>query len=144
MKLNMIYMKTVSITSVKLMIDFRPLIDVWKHFSEMMKDRWMALFYQLIVISLTKFFFALCHIWTDVSDVIMSVMASQITDVSIVYSTVCSGAVRRKHQSSMPLAFVRGIHQWLLNSPHKGPLMQKIFPFDDVIMEYVWDLHLSG
>ena len=68
------------------------------------------------------------------NDVIMSTMASQITSVSIVYSTVCSGADQRKHQSSMALAFVQGIHQWLVHSPHKGPVMQKMFPFDDIIM----------
>ena len=39
-------------------------------------------------------------------------MASQITAVSSVCSTVCSGADQRKHQSSAPLAFVRGIHRW--------------------------------
>ena len=49
----------------------------------------------------------------------MSVMASQITWVSIVYSTVCSGADRRKHQSSASLAFVRGILRWPMNSPNK-------------------------
>ena len=38
----------------------------------------------------------------------MSVMASQITGVSIVCSSVCSGADQRKHQSSTPLVFVRG------------------------------------
>ena len=31
-------------------------------------------------------------------------------------------------------AFVRGIHRWLLNSPHKGPVWPKMFPFDDVIV----------
>ena len=46
------------------------------------------------------------------SDVIMSMMASQITDVSIVYSTVCSGADQRKHQRSASLVFLRGIHRW--------------------------------
>ena len=40
----------------------------------------------------------------------MSTMASQITGVSIVCSTVGSGADQRKHQSSTSLAFVRGIH----------------------------------
>ena len=30
--------------------------------------------------------------------------------------------------------FVRGIHQWLVDSPHKGPVTSKPFPFDDVIM----------
>ena len=38
---------------------------------------------------------------------------NQITGVSIVCSTVCSGADHRKHQSSASLAFVRGIHRWL-------------------------------
>ena len=48
------------------------------------------------------------------SDVIMSTMACQITGVSIVYSTVCSGADLRKHQSSASLAFVRWIYRWLV------------------------------
>ena len=43
------------------------------------------------------------------SDVITSAMASQITNVTIVYSTVYSGANQRKHQSSASLPFVRGI-----------------------------------
>ena len=68
------------------------------------------------------------------SDVIMSVMASQITSVRIVYSTIYSGTDQRKHQSSASLAFVRGIHRWAVNSPHKGPVTRKMFPFDDVIM----------
>ena len=68
------------------------------------------------------------------SDVIMSVMASQITSLTIVYSTVYSGADQRKHQSSASLAFVRGIHPWLVNSPHKRPVIQNMFPFDDAIM----------
>ena len=42
------------------------------------------------------------------SDVIISAMASQITGVSIVYSTLCSGADKRKHQSSASLAFEAG------------------------------------
>ena len=64
----------------------------------------------------------------------MSAMASQITGISIVYSTVCSGADQRKHPSSATLAFVRGIHRWPVNSPIKGPVAPKMFPFDDVIM----------
>ena len=68
------------------------------------------------------------------SDVIMGVMASQITSLAIVYSTVYWGANQRKHQSSAPLAFVRGIHRSPVNSPHKGPVTRKRFPFDDVII----------
>ena len=61
-------------------------------------------------------------------------MASQITSLTIVYSTVHSGADPRKHQSSASLAFVRGIHRWPVNSPHKGPATRRMFPFDDVII----------
>ena len=39
-----------------------------------------------------------------------------------------------KHQSYASLAFVRVIHRWPVNSPHKGPAAPKMFPFDDVIM----------
>ena len=67
------------------------------------------------------------------SDVIMSKM-SQITSLTIVHSTAYPSADQRKHQSSASLAFVRGIHQWPVNSPHKWPVMRKMFPFDDVIM----------
>ena len=66
--------------------------------------------------------------------VIMNSMASQIWSLTIVHSTVSSGADHRKHQSSALLAFVRGIHRSPLNSPHKGPVTRKMFPFDDVII----------
>ena len=68
------------------------------------------------------------------SDVIIGARESQITSLTIVYPTVYSDADQRKHQSSASLAFVRGIHRWPVNSPHNGPVKQKIFPFDDVIM----------
>ena len=74
------------------------------------------------------------------SDVIMSAMASQITSLTTVYRAVYSGTDQRKHQSSTFLALVRGIHQWLVNSPQKGPVTRKMFPFDDVIImhRFVW------
>ena len=53
--------------------------------------------------------------WTHYSDVIVGAMASQIS-------------------SSPSLAFMRGIHRWPVNSPHKGPVTRKLFQFDDVIM----------
>ena len=68
------------------------------------------------------------------NDVIMGAIASQITSLTIAYSIVFLGADQRKHQSSASLAFVWGIHRWPVNSPHKGPVMRKMFPFDDVIM----------
>ena len=44
------------------------------------------------------------------------------------------GADQRMHQRSASLAFVKGIHRWPVNSPHKRPVTRKMFPFDDVIM----------
>ena len=68
-------------------------------------------------------------------DVIMGAIASQITSLTIVYSTVYLDADQRKHQSSASLAFVWGIHRGPVNSPHKWPVTRKMFPFDDVIMD---------
>ena len=71
-------------------------------------------------------------------DVVMGAMASQITIITIVYSIVYSGTDQRKYQSSVSLAFVRGIHRRPVNSPHKGPVTRKMFPSDDVIMSVTW------
>ena len=64
----------------------------------------------------------------------MGAMASQITSITTVYSTVYSGADQRKLQSSTSLAVVRGSLWWPVNSLHKWPGTRKMFPFDDVIM----------
>ena len=64
----------------------------------------------------------------------MSVITSQITGVSIICSTVCSGADYKKHQSSASLACFGGIHRWPVDSPHKELVTLKMFPFDDVTM----------
>ena len=61
----------------------------------------------------------------------MGAMASEITRLMVVYTTVYSGADQRKHQSSASLALVRGIHGWPVNSPHKGPVTRKLFPLDE-------------
>ena len=65
-------------------------------------------------------------------DVIMGALASLITSLTIVYSTVNSD--QRKHQSSASLAFVREFigERWI--APHRWPVTRKMFPFDDVIM----------
>ena len=71
---------------------------------------------------------------THYSDVIMGAMASQITNLTIAYSSIYSGTGQRKHQSSASLALVRGIHRWPGNSTHTWPVTRKLFSFDDVIM----------
>ena len=68
------------------------------------------------------------------NDVIMGTMASQITSLTIGYSSVYPGT--HQDQSSASLAFVREIHRSPVNSPHNGPVTWKMFPFDDVIMNF--------
>ena len=80
--------------------------------------------------------------WSHYNDVIMGAISSQITSLTIVYSTVYSGEDQRKFQSSASLAFVRGIHRWPVNFPHKGPVTRKMFSYDDVIMGW-WFLWIS-
>ena len=64
----------------------------------------------------------------------MSTMASQISSLTTVYSTVYSRRKSKENHSSASLAFVRGIRRWPVISSHKGPVTLKMFPFDDVIM----------
>ena len=73
----------------------------------------------------------ICHY----CDAIIAAVASQITSLTIVYSTVYSDADQRKHQSSASLAFVRGIHRGPVNSfPAQMASNAEKYPFDDVIM----------
>ena len=95
-----------------------------------MNSRWYDNVIGTMRNSYKKTYFRIKH-YTDVT---MSPMASQITSLGIVYSSVYSGADQRKHQSSASLAFVRGIHRGPVNSPRKRPVTRKMFPFDDVIM----------
>ena len=74
--------------------------------------------------------------YSHYTDVIMSEIASQITSLTIVYSTVYSGTNQRKHQSSASLAFVRGIHG---EFPAQRPETRKMFPVDDVIMSVLFN-----
>ena len=67
----------------------------------------------------------------------MGAMVSQITSLTIAYSTVHSDAYQRKYPSSESLAFVWGIHRGPVNSLHKWPVTRKKFPFHDAIMEQV-------
>ena len=71
------------------------------------------------------------------TDVIMSTMASQITSLTIIYTTVYLSVDQRKYQSSASLAFVRGIHRWPVNSPHNRPLTRKMSPFDTSSLFYI-------
>ena len=68
-------------------------------------------------------------------DVIMTTIASQITSLTSVYSTVYSDADQRKHQSSASLAFVWGIHRdrWIPRT--KDQLCGKCF----YLMTSSWD-----
>ena len=66
----------------------------------------MLLSWYLITLVKTQLVF-ICHY----NDVIMTKMASQITSLMVVYSSVYTCADQRKYQSSPSLAFVGGIHR---------------------------------
>ena len=74
----------------------------------------------------------------------MCEIASQITSLPIAYLIDYSGADQRKRQGSASLAFVRGIHRWPMNSPHKGHVTWKMFQFDDVITGRLVVLYTHG
>ena len=81
-------------------------------------------------------------------DVMMSVVAFQITNVSIVCSIVGSDADQRKHQSSVCAylfahTFLWVIHRWPVNSPNKRPVTRKMFPiwWRHRGTEYKWQGH---
>ena len=65
-------------------------------------------------------------------DVIMGTIASQIISLTVVYSIVYSDA--KKTPKLRVTGLCVGNSPGPVNSPHKGPVMRKIFPFDDVIM----------
>ena len=68
-----------------------------------------------------------CKTMVHYDDVIMTTIVSQITSLTVVYSTVYSDADQNKHQSSASLAFVWGIHRdrWIPRT--KGQLRGKCF-----------------
>ena len=94
----------------------------------------LGVFYLDACESLSPFVDQMKKIKLHYSDFTMDAMASQITSLIPVYSSVYSGADQRKHQSSASHAFLLGIHQWLVNSSHKWTVTRKMFPFDDAIM----------
>ena len=96
---------------------------------------WIKLHVQTLFYALSFIFFAVSrwgpvlwygNIFPDTiccehyNDVIMNTMASQITSLTIVYSSIYPDTGQRKYQSSASLAFVRGFHRWPVNSSHKG------------------------
>ena len=102
-----------------------------------------ACFFKLfIILSLYSTLVSWSYSWLFIyCDVIIGANASQITRLTIVYSTVYSGSDQRKHQSSASLAVVRGINRRPVNSPHKWPVTRKMFPFDDFIIGFrMWTI----
>ena len=69
---------------------------------------------------------------THYSDVIMSVMASQISSLTIVYSSVIQ--VQIKEYIKAPRHCLL-FGEFTVDRGHKGPVTRKMFPFDDVIID---------
>ena len=74
------------------------------------------------------------HVRFHYCDVKMNTTASEITNLAIVYLTVNSGTFNSIQFKNI----LFGINtRRPVNSPHKGPVTRKMFPFDDVIMLYL-------
>ena len=73
------------------------------------------------------------------NDVIMGAMASQITSLSIVNSSVYSGADQRKHQSSASLAFPRLPVKFQVHTGQKNLVKQVRFGSSDLFLENAWE-----
>ena len=122
-------------------------LALYVHLVTISLDDWLSLTILCLIHCAIKFKFntyivhnnkaaqnAFSPISTHLSDVRISVMASQIKGFEIVCSTVCSGACQRKHQSSASQAFVSRIRQWPVDFPNKGLVTRKMRPLDEVIM----------
>ena len=74
----------------------------------------------------------------------MGAIAFQIISLTIVFSTVYSGADKRNHQCAASLAFMSWNHRGPVNSPHKWPVASKMFPFYHGLnhLRYVSDFRL--
>ena len=77
------------------------------------------------------------------NDVIMSAMASQITGLVIIYSTIYSRR-RSKKTSKLPITGPCARNSPTSEFPHKSPVTQTMFPFDDVIMKHWQSLALKN
>ena len=115
------------------MVSYAENVSIWWRHHEFLSSLICNIYLQTYVFKASKDNRYTSHLF-HYSDVIRGTMASQITSLTIVYSTVYSGVDQRKHQSSASLAFVRGIHREPVNSPHIWPVTRKMFLFDDVIM----------
>ena len=73
--------------------------------------RKMSFWFSLITLNLPKSAAQRCYHLFHYDDVIMTMLSSQITSLTVVYSIVYSGVNQRKHQSSASLVFVWEIHR---------------------------------
>ena len=120
----------IQIQIIKIWFDPETISTYEKTYRDTLKSIETATFVFRIVRSLRNYY----------NDVIMSTMASQITSLTIVYSTVYSTR-RSKKTSKLCVTGLcdgrgEGGHRWPMTGefPHKGPVTRNMFPFDDVIM----------
>ena len=61
------------------------------------------------------------------------ITASEITS-HLTYCSATFSLTSRKHQSPALLVLLRWNQRWLVDSPHKGPVMWKVSPCHDIIL----------
>ena len=68
--------------------------------------------------------------WSDVWRNHLTHDASNHRQLAGVLKTLFSATIQALHYRP----FVSGFHRWPVESPHKGPVMRKVFPCHDIIM----------
>ena len=121
-------------SNITLIINFKQELKIWT-------KRWNKHITNQILCDCNSGFLIMPQI--HYNDVIMSMMASQITSPATVYLTVYSRADQRKHQSSASLAFVRGIDRSPVNSLHKGQWQRKCLHFIFNIQQFSYKKMIS-
>ena len=72
------------------------------------------------------------------NDVIMGAMGLTSPASRLFAQPFIQAQIKENNESSASLAFVLWIHRSVVNSPHKGSVTRKKFPFDDVIMAWIF------
>ena len=113
------------------------LMGLWELISQVMKDCWCLGPWVLSNMIFTTSDWVYSSGTMHYNDVIISAIAPQIIGVSIVCSTICSGAAdQRKYQSFVSLAFVKN-PPVTSGFPSQRASNAEMFPFGDVIMGQV-------
>ena len=82
--------------------------------------------------------------WLQISGVTLTSLCSTHRQIDGLFKSLFKLTTKKSLMLHTTGLFVNGIHQWLVDSPHKEPVMRKVLLFPDIIMEwYYFDTSLN-